>query len=83
MKLSLRQKSNLSLGVMLSSIPISWLSAAIDWPVGFGLGFVPLIIGGILGMRWMRCPHCGRPLYARGFRPFCSECGKEIDYDEK
>ena len=47
-------------------------------------GLAVLLLGGALGLRYIRCPHCGAPLYDFPRLPdsipaYCPRCGKRID----
>lgn len=47
-------------------------------------GLAALLLGGVLGLRYERCPHCGEPLYnfprlLDRIPGYCPHCGKRID----
>ena len=77
--MSLAQKKMVSMGFLVAA-----LLAAI-FAKGEVLGklwLVLVMIGLILNVVWLRCPHCGMFLgkYS-GVR--CNACGKEIDWNDK
>ena len=49
------------------------------------VGMLTLLGGVLLGIFWLRCPKCGRPLArgAIGKNAYCTHCGAKIDWSAK
>lgn len=77
--MSLAQKKMVSMGFMVAALIAA---IAIKGETLGKLWFVLIMIGLILNVVWLRCPHCGMFLgkYS-GVR--CNACGKEIDWHDK
>ena len=77
--MSLAQKKMVSMGFMVAAL----IAAIVIKEGTLGkLWFVLIMIGLVLNVVWLRCPHCGMFLgkYS-GVR--CNACGKEIDWHDK
>ena len=77
--MSLAQKKMVSMGFMVAALIAA---IAIKGETLGKLWFVLIMIGLVLNVVWLRCPHCGMFLgkYS-GVR--CNACGKEIDWHDK
>ena len=77
--MSLAQKKMVSMGFMVAAL----IAAITLKEAPFSkLWFVLIMIGLILNVAWLRCPHCGMFL-GKYSGERCNACGEKIDWHDK
>jgi len=86
MKLSLRQKRRVMLGLWVAGfvlmLPYSFSEGGGYLPLGV-VGLLIVLVGLGFGFAQMRCPQCGKLLGGGVQGRFCRHCGAEIDLDAR
>ena len=80
--MNLLERSLLVAGVAIGGIALTFLGIKMDWTQSVGLGLAVIVVGTVLNIRLLRCPHCGSWL-GRYPGEYCRDCGKKIPWTEK
>lgn len=66
--------------IIAAAVLMIWESAVNRAGWGWqGIGAIVLCIASLaVHFKWVRCPHCGRPI-ARGSKEYCTYCGKKLE----